>query len=682
MTRELRGVRLSAQSEPDQDEPKPSKPKPRPAKRGGGGGSWWSRHPILRFLAKWCAVAAIWVLVVVGVVLAYLAAGLPDVRQAVELKRRPAVTLVAADGSLIARVGDFYGQTVAASELPRFLPDAVIAIEDRRFRYHWGVDPIGLARALYINWRTGATVQGGSTLTQQLAKNMFLTPERTMKRKAQEALLAMWLEHLYTKDQILTGYLNRVYLGAGAFGVDAAAKTYFGHPATELTLRESAIIAGLLKAPSRYAPTTNPEAAWDRARLVLAAMRDQGRIDEKQFAAAMAPNQPVTQRRPGVGDGVRYFADWVVDRLTGYIGPIEQDVTITTTLDGAMQRAAEQHLIATLDGPGAKARVSQGAIVAMAPDGAVKALVGGRDYQESQFNRATQAMRQPGSTFKPFVYLAALEAGLRPDSLVDDAPIRIGGWQPANYTPGFKGLVPARDALAESINTAAVRVLDYAGIERVRKLAKRVGMTEQLQPDLSLALGTSEVTLLDLVGAYAVFANGGDIATPYAILEVKDRNGTVLYKRQPSPAEQVVQPWHVAELNAMMAGVLDYGTGKAARIGRPAAGKTGTTNDYRNAWFVGFTGDLVCGVWFGNDDNSPMKRVTGGSLPAQTWRAFMQEALKDRPSRVPPGLERRPSAPPPSTLDGPAPRVVAAPTAPAPKEEEGIGGLLRRLFGG
>jgi penicillin-binding protein 1A len=529
-----------------------------------------------------------------------------------------------------------------------------------------------------VNWRTGATVQGGSTLTQQLAKNMFLSPERTMKRKAQEALLALWLEHLYSKEQILTGYLNRVYLGAGAFGVDAASRTYFGKPASELTVREAAIIAGLLKAPSRYSPATNPDLAWDRAKIVLGAMRDQGKITDKQYADATAPGQPVAQKKPGVGDGVRYFADWVVDRLTGYIGPIEQDVTITTTLDGAMQRAAEQRLAATLEGPGVKAHVTQGAIVAMAPDGAVKALVGGRDYQESQFNRATQAMRQPGSTFKPLVYLAALEAGLRPDTLVDDSPIRIGSWQPANYEPGFKGMVPAREALAESINTAAVRVLDYAGIDRVRKLAKRLGLSETLQPDLSLALGTSEVTLLDLASVYAVFANGGDVATPYAILEVKDRNGTVLYKRQASPAEQVVQPWFIDDINLMMAGVIDHGTGKSAKIGRPAAGKTGTTNDYRNAWFMGFTGDLVCGVWLGNDDNSPMKRITGGSLPAATWKAFMLDALKDKPSRAPPGFERRSPSP---QVPGADARVASVPTAPAPKEE-GIGGLLKRLFGG
>jgi penicillin-binding protein 1A len=679
MSRELRGVRLTDKHS-DDETPKKT-PKPRAPKRsgGGGGGNWWSRrHPYVRLLIKAAAIVAIWGFIVVGVVIAYLAAGLPDVRQAVELKRRPAITLIAADGSMIARVGDFYGQTVAASELPAYVPEAIIAIEDRRFRYHWGVDPIGLARAMYVNWRTGATVQGGSTLTQQLAKNMFLTPERTMKRKAQEALLALWLEHLYSKEQILTGYLNRVYLGAGAFGVDAASRTYFGKPANQLTVREAAIIAGLLKAPSRYSPATNPEAAWTRAQIVLGAMRAQGKITDKQFAEATAPNQPVAQKKPGVGDGVRYFADWVVERLTGYIGPIEQDVTITTTLDGAMQRAAEQRLAATLDGPGVKAHVTQGAIVAMAPDGAVKALVGGRDYQESQFNRATQAMRQPGSTFKPLVYLAALEAGLRPDTLVDDSPIRIGGWQPANYEPGFKGMVPAREALAESINTAAVRVLDYAGIERVRKLAKRLGLSETLQPDLSLALGTSEVTLLDLASVYAVFANGGDIATPYAILEVKDRNGTVLYKRQASPAEQVVQPWFIDDVNLMMAGVIDHGTGKSAKIGRPAAGKTGTTNDYRNAWFMGFTGDLVCGVWLGNDDNSPMKRITGGSLPAATWKAFMLDALKDKPSRAPPGFERRSPSP---QLPGAEARVAAVPTAPAPKEE-GIGGLLKKLFGG
>jgi penicillin-binding protein 1A len=511
---------------------------------------------------------------------------------------------------------------------------------------------------------------------------MFLTPNRTFKRKLQEALLALQLERYYTKDQILTGYLNRVYLGAGAFGVDAAAETYFGKPATQLDLRESAIIAGLLKAPSRYSPATDMEAAWSRAQLVLEAMHGEGYVSDGDLLSALSAGPP-DMHKPAPAIGAGYVTDWISQQIQGYIGTIDRDVVIQTTIDPALQRLAEAKVEDTLSGPAVKLKASQAALIAMTPDGAVRAMVGGRDYAESQFNRATQAQRQPGSAFKPFVYLAALESGLKPDSLVDDAPINIGGWSPENFEPGFRGRIPAREALAESVNTAAIRVLDFAGIDHTRKVAQRLGISEPIPRDLSIALGTSDVTLLEMTGAYAAFANGGMGVLPHVVDRVTDSGGAVLYQRHGGGPGEVAQPVLVAELDSMMMDVIFYGTGKAARLDRPAAGKTGTSQDYRNAWFIGFTADLVTGVWFGNDDNSPMKKVTGGMLPARTWHDFMMEAEARQPIRDLPPLARLPavavaSAPPAES----SPSTAQRPMAGAPDDGGLIGRLLKSITGG
>ncbi len=646
-------------------------------------------HPVLRFVGKWLLVAAIWMVAGIGILLAVYASDLPDVHQVAGLKKRPGITLLAADGSVLSQSGDLYGNTLAVSELPPNLVHAVVSIEDRRFYHHFGVDPFGLLRALITNARRGYTSQGGSTLTQQLAKNMFLTPERTFKRKLQEALLAVQLERYYTKDQILTGYLNRVYLGGGAFGVDAAAKTYFGVPATQLTLQESAIIAGLLKAPSKYSPASDMKAALDRAQLVLQAMHDEGYIDDKQMLEAMSAPPPEIHPAT-LSKNAHYIADWAASQAQAYIGTIDRDVVVQTTIDTRLQRLAEQKVYDTLTGPAVKLKASQAALVSMTLDGAVRAMVGGRDYAESQFNRATQGERQPGSSFKPFVYLAALQRGLRPDSLVDDSPIHMGTWSPENFEPGFHGMVPARQALAESINTAAVRVLDFAGIDNTRNVARRLGITEPIPRDLSIALGTCDVTLLEMTGAYAAFANGGLGVLPHAIERITDTSGKVLYQRQGGGPGQVAPPEQVGELVGMMTDVIAYGTGKAAKLDRPAAGKTGTSQDYRNAWFIGFTADLVTGVWFGNDDNSPMKRVTGGMLPAHTWHEFMATAETNLPVRDLPALARMPQAVvaeagPETMPNGPMPVGPPGfqPTAPAPAQEEDglIGRLLRGLTG-
>ena len=651
------------------------------SERRRGGGFW-------RFLFKWTFVAAIWGMAGLGILLAVYASDLPDVHQISGLKKRPGITILAADGSLLARSGDLYGNTLSVAQLPPDLVHAVVAIEDHRFYHHFGVDPIGLARALFINARTGVTVQGGSTLTQQLAKNMFLTPQRTFKRKLQEALLALQLERYYTKDQILTGYLNRVYLGAGAFGVDAAAQTYFGKSATRLNLQESAIIAGLLKAPTRYSPATDMDAAMERAQLVLRAMHNEDYITDEQLMTALSAPPPYTHH-PDLTEGAGYVADWVSQQLQGYIGTVDRDLIVHTTIDPTLQKLAEAKVEETLAGPAVKLRASQGALVAMGLDGSVRAMVGGRSYEDSQFNRATQAGRQPGSSFKPFVYLAALEAGLTPESLVDDGPIRIGGWEPENFEPGYHGRVPARQALAESINTAAVRVLDFAGIDHVRHLAQRLGISRPIPHDLSIALGTSDVTLLEMTGAYAAFANGGYGVLPHVVERVTDSGGHAIYQRQGGGPGAVAPPEAVAELNSMMEDVIGYGTGKAAKLDRPAAGKTGTSQDFRNAWFIGFTADYVTGVWFGNDDNSSMKHVTGGMLPAHTWHEFMVAAEAGQPVRDLPALAHMPAtavaaatqdATPGSAPSSP-PAPAERPTAPAPEEGGLIGRLLKSLGG-
>ncbi|WP_448206390.1 transglycosylase domain-containing protein [Azospirillum sp. sgz302134] len=655
--------------------PKPAKP-PRQPSNSGGGKSGGGRS-ILGRLVNAALVAGVWAGIVVGLVLAWFALDLPDISKVAQFERRASVTVLAADGTEFARFGDLYGTTLSVKDLPPHLVNAVLAIEDRRFYSHFGVDPIGLARAFYVNWRSGRAAQGGSTITQQLAKNLFLTPEKSMKRKVQEAMLALWLEHRFTKDQILTAYLNRVYLGAGTFGVDAASRTYFGKPATQVDLREAAIIAGLLKAPSRYSPTSNPDESAERARVVLGAMADAGFITTQDLEVARN-TPPAPRRKPG-GDG-RYFADWVTDLVAGFIGPDHGDVVVRTTLDLKLQRSAEQRLEEILTGPGAAANVRQGAVVAMTPDGAVRALVGGRDYDNSEFNRATKALRQPGSSFKPFVYLAALEAGWSPDSPVEDAPVRIGTWSPGNYDGKFRGTISMATALAHSSNTATVRIIERVGVERVRKVAADLGIGSPLGKDLSLALGTSEVSLLELTRAYAGIANRGAPVWPYAIAEIRDRDGNVLYRRQAGGSSPVVDPAHAVQLARMMMGVIEYGTGKSAKLDRPAAAKSGTTQDYHDAWFVGFTADLVAGVWLGNDNNDEMKKVTGGTLPAKLWQGFMMDAHAGKPPRPLPGLEGAPAYVAAGTPTAEPTRAAQA--APASSSGGGIGSLIEKLTGG
>ena len=591
----------------------------------------------------------LWTAILGGVFVGYFALTLPDTSELTRAERRPSVTILAADGSLLTTFGDLFGRPLSLKEMSPYLPKAVIATEDRRFYSHFGVDPIGLARAVFANLAAGRIVQGGSTITQQLAKNLFLTPERSFARKIQETLLALWLEHRFTKDQILEIYLNRVYLGAGTYGVDAAAHRYFNKSARRTNLYESAAIAGLLKAPTRFNPTRDRELAAARTAQVLAKMVEAGLVSEKEVAAASkggAAFTAVAVTRPGA----RYFADWVAEQLADFADTGNRDLTVVTTLDPRMQAEAEAAVTDVIAREGGRMKVAQGALVAMSPDGAVRAMVGGRDYNESQFNRATQAERQPGSAFKPFVYLAGLEAGLRPYDQFVDAPIRVGGWEPRDYTGRYQGEMTFAEGLAQSINTIAVQVAQRAGIQNVIGVAHRLGISSELAPEMSLALGTGEVNLLELVSAYAPFANGGNGVWAHGIAEIKDSSGKIIFHRTGSGLGQVVGPELVGTMNEMLSAVIGHGTGRSAALPRPAAGKTGTTQDYRDAWFIGYTADLVAGVWLGNDDNTAMDKVTGGTLPAQTWRRFMLAATRSMPVRS------LPKAPlPPASLAAGAP---------------------------
>ncbi|WP_298883272.1 penicillin-binding protein 1A [uncultured Bradyrhizobium sp.] len=576
-------------------------------------------------LVYWGAVLSLWgVIAVIGVVI-WVGAHLPPIQSLEIPKRPPTIQIVGVDGTLLAQRGEMAGANVSLKDLPPYLPKAFIAIEDRRFYSHFGIDPIGILRALVTNLLHRGVSQGGSTLTQQLAKNLFLTQERTIARKLQEAELAIWLERKHSKNEILELYLNRVYFGSGAYGIEAAAQKYFGKPAKNVTIAEAAMLAGLVKSPSRLAPNRNPEGAEQRAQVVLAAMADAKFITEAQAQASIG--HPSYNVKPVGAGTVNYVADWIGEVLDDLVGQIDDSIKVETTIDPKLQAQAEAAIIDELAAKSVKFNVSQGALVAMTPDGAVRAMVGGRNYSESQYNRAVTAKRQPGSSFKPFVYLTAMEQGLTPDTIRQDAPIEVKGWKPENYTHEYFGPVTLTQALAMSLNTVAIRLGLEVGPKNVVRTAHRLGISSKLEPNASIALGTSEVSVVELVGAYAPFANGGFAATPHVVTRIKTLDGKLLYMRQPDEHNQVIEPRYVGMMNTMMRETLISGTAKKAEIpGWQAAGKTGTSQDYRDAWFIGYTSNLVTGVWLGNDDNSPTKKATGGGLPVEVWTRFMRAA--------------------------------------------------------
>ncbi len=551
---------------------------------------------------------------------------LPSITRNANFERKASITVKAMDGSIIATYGDLKGNNISAKDLPKNLIYAVLATEDRRFYSHWGVDFVGMARAMTVNLAHGKFVQGGSTITQQLAKNLFLSQERTLKRKIQEAMLAMWLEHELTKDEILSAYLNRVYMGSGTYGVDAATRLYYHKDVKDLTLRESATLAGLLKAPSRYSPIGNPELSRQRTETVLKTMADAGYITDIQ-AKELTQSVPVPEEKPANGDTARYYADWIVDSLQDLIGAPEEDIIVETTMDPAVQKVAGESLTKTILENGADRKISQGAVVVMTPTGQVVAMVGGYNYRDNQFNRATQALRQPGSSFKPFVYMAALESGYTPDDVILDAPFEEGRYRPKNFGNEYYGEVTLSTALMLSLNTVSVRLVKAIGPQKVIDVARRMGISSPLNNDLSQALGTNTLPPLEMAGAYAAIANGGMAIHPFGINKITSKEGKLYYVRQaPHEVMRVADPNVLRTLTGMMQNVIEYGTGQAAKLPWPAYGKTGTSQGSRDAWFIGFTPELVTAVWMGNDDNTPMKAVTGGSFPARVWRDVMVSA--------------------------------------------------------
>ena len=616
-------------------------------------------------------VLAIWSAVILAGVVAYYAYDLPDVGKIAETTRRPSVRLLATDGSQIAAFGDLYGETVSVSGLPPHLPRAILAVEDRRFYEHPGLDVMGLLRAIAVNIREGRVVQGGSTISQQLAKVLFLKPDRTVKRKVQELMLALWLEHRFTKDQILTLYMNRVYLGAGAYGVDAAARRYFGKPAARVSLYEAALLAGLLRAPSRYNPANNADLADRRAKVVLDAMEVAGFVTAGEAARAYTEK---SRGKPSIGRHARHFADWVMTQVASFVGRPDSDLVVVTTLQSGLQRIAESESEKLLDGLGQERDASQAAFVAMTQDGAVRAMVGGRDYADSQFNRAVQALRQPGSAFKTFVFLSAFERGYNPDDRVVDEPVRFGKWAPENYKGRYYGEVTLREAFTRSLNSVAARLTMQLGPETVADTARRLGITSELKATGALGLGASEVSLLELTGAYGAFANRGNAVWPYGIEEIRESGGRILYRREGGGPGRVVVPRTVNAMTDVLRANVEWGSGKRAKPGRPAGGKTGTSQDFRDAWFVGFTAELIAGAWVGNDDGTPMKEVTGGTLPSILWGNILRQGLEGEPVRPLPG------APAPVAVARSEPaEPLPAPVRTDPPSDEELGLIARIL---
>jgi penicillin-binding protein 1A len=568
-------------------------------------------------------------------------------------------------GAPFAVRGVAHGDKISPDSLPTNLANAVVAIEDRRFYSHHGIDLTGIMRAAWHNLRQSDT-EGASTITQQLARLTYLSSERTLRRKVQDVMVALWLETRLSKQEILARYLNAVYFGAGAVGADAAAKRYFGKKASDLGVAEAALLAGLIRAPSQLSPSRNFAAARRRGHVVVDAMVEAGMLDKA--AADAARKEPVQlAMSPETIPDDNYFADVAEAEVKRLVGSPPADLTITTTFDPRLQDAAQRVVRGWLEDEGARRNVSQAALVAMSPDGAILALLGGRDYSESQFNRATQAKRQPGSLFKIFVYLTALSSGYRPDSMMTDQPVQIDGWEPRNFDGHFRGPVNLRTAFSQSINSVAVQLAQAVGIERVIATAKSLGVQSELRPEPGLALGSSEVTLLEMTRAMDAIATNSKLIEPYTVRAIRSQAGP-LYSRPETVSER--PEWNWAPMMQLLEAVVTEGTGRPAKLDRRAAGKTGTTDEYRDAWFVGFTSNIVVGVWVGNDDNSPMDQVTGGDIPAKIWHDFVNEAepiLAKTPRQAPPvvgvAAKTGTSAVPPPAAARPA-QPAAAISAP------------------
>ena len=529
----------------------------------------------------------------------------------------------AADGTVIQSLGPSFGRWLSIDQLPSEMKDAMVAVEDRRYYIHPGVDPIGITRSLYVRAIDGRWTQGGSTITQQLARNIYLNNNKEFGRKIREVILALAMETKFSKDQILELYLNKVYFGGGAYGVDAASRKFFDHGAENLSLAEAAIIAGLVKAPSHYSPTADAQAAIDRATVVVGVMQDAGMISAAEAAQVKPADVKMAKQQPQ--DSVRYFTDWVLPQLDGLIDETEKPIDVWTTLDLKMQRAATAAIAANAP------RGAQGALVSIDRDGAVKAMVGGTDYVTSNYNRAVTAVRQPGSAWKLFVYLAALEAGFRPEDMVEDKPVEIEGWQPKNSSGNYDGEISLRTAFAYSKNTVAAQLGQDVGTSSIANMARRFGITTPINTQPSMVLGTSETRVIDMTQAFASVASNGRSITPYGISKVTTIDGEILYTAKTARSVQLVEDWVAGAMTDLMQTAVATGTGRAANIGRPVAGKTGTTSSNKDGWFLGFSSGLTTGVWMGRDDARAIGGLEGGRAPAQAWAAYMRVAVSGRP---------------------------------------------------
>ena len=567
------------------------------------------------------ALCSIWGLVILLAIGVYQATQLPDLSDLEFKKRDIAVSLVDSSGQKFAAYGDFYLEPVTFNEIPEFLIEALVATEDRRFFQHWGIDPFSLARAAVVNLKQGKIKQGGSTLTQQLAKNLFLVFDRSVERKVRELLLALWLEMSFTKEQILTLYLNRVYFGSGVFGLRAAAEYYFGKSVSDLRLNEAAMLIGILKAPSKYNPRTNFSLAKKRATQVLNNMMRAGFL-EKNILRKHVKYRVKIKPQLNLQKGTWYFADWIRERAEAYSNNVYLNKRVFTTLDLSLQKKAEAALANQLNRSSSNKQL-EGAVVVLDATGKVLAMVGGRNYFKSKFNRATQSRRQPGSVFKPVVFLAALSKGLSPETVISDQPLEIGSWRPKNFDGVYRTQVSLRQALQMSYNLATVRLSEKIGRDLTIKMAYRLGINAKLDNKPSLALGSSGVSLINMTAAYVAISNGGFPVEPYGISSIETEKGELIYTRREQAATPIASPKIIADMNLMLEDVIARGTGKKANIGRTAAGKTGTSQDYRDAWFIGYSEGLTVGVWVGRDDNRSMRKITGGSIPAKIWAEFM-----------------------------------------------------------
>ncbi len=572
-----------------------------------------------RFWLKFFLISFLIVSIICGGYIFYCWMTLPDISKAIERTRLPATTILTESGQEIESYGGVYSEIVYAKDLPSYVRDAVISTEDRRFYSHFGFDFVSFGRAMVVNLIHRRYVQGGSTITQQVSKNLFLTPEKNIKRKVQELLMAFWLEKKFTKNQILTLYLNRVYMGAGTYGIEAASQKFFHKSSHDINMMEASILAGLLKAPARYNPISSKKRAVERATVVLQNMVDNRKITEKQKALAL--KMPIGSNKYNF-DGGKYFADWVYNEVNAYIGERDTDINVYTTLDGKLQKAAETILQQAV-AANRKNNVTNGAIVVIDNSGAVKAMVGGISYRSSQFNRAVQALRQPGSSFKTFVYLAALEDGFEPNDIIEDKPIAIGKWKPENYDKRYYGKVSVKDAFRRSLNLATIDLSNRISKQKIIELAHKMGISTPINNAPSMPLGSFEVKIIDMAVAYSTIANGGYANWPYSINEIYSKDGYKIYERTADEKNKIISDDAIENITSMLQSVIENGTGKKARLPFFAAGKTGTSQDYRDAWFAGFSRGYTAVVWVGNDNNSPMKNISGGTLPAEIWKKLM-----------------------------------------------------------